>query len=71
MPAYLVQHRNGQRGDMLIEDPNLTLTFSGNWAIFADSNGTYLAIPADQAATIQRIDPDQDGQPEDKPAPGR
>ena len=71
MPAYLVQHRNGQRGDMLIEDPNLTLTFSGNWAVFTDGNGTYLAIPAEQAASIQRIDPDQDGQPEDKPAPGR
>lgn len=71
MPAYIVQHPKGQRGDMLIEDPNLTLTFSGNWAIFADSNGTYLAIPAEQAASIQRIDADSAGQTEDKPAPGR
>lgn len=71
MPAYLVQHRNGQRGDILIEDPNLTLTFSGNWAIFTDNNGPYLAIPAEQAAGIQRVDPEDPKQPEDQPAPGR
>ncbi|MFD8088624.1 hypothetical protein [Streptomyces malaysiensis] len=61
MPAYLVQHQRGQRDDILIDAPDLTLSFEGDWAIFSDSNGPSLAVPAERGATIQRIDPDEDG----------
>lgn len=62
MPAYLVQHRSGQRGDMLIEDPDLTVEYANGWAVFSDAAGPSLAIPADQVASVQRIDPDSDEQ---------
>jgi hypothetical protein len=71
MPAYLIHHRQGQRGDILIQEDDLTIQLRNGWATFRSAGSIALAIPADQIATIQRIDPDQDGQPEDKPAPGR
>lgn len=63
MPAYLITHAKNQRGDILVEDPELTLTFSGDWAIFSDGQGPSLAIPAEQGMSIQRVDEDQDQEP--------
>ncbi|MEU1663565.1 hypothetical protein ABZ547_08115 [Streptomyces sparsogenes] len=65
MSAYLVRHQRGQRDDILIDAPDLTLTFEGDWAIFSDSQGPSLAVPAERGATIQRIDPDDTGQEQD------
>jgi hypothetical protein len=60
MPAYLIQHPTEQRReDILIEDADLTLTFAGGWAVFADDR-VCLAVPAGQGAYIRRIDPGQD-----------
>lgn len=60
MPAYLITHPPRQQADdTLIEDSHLTLTFTGAWAIFSDTSGPILAIPADRGATIQRIDADE------------
>jgi hypothetical protein len=70
MPAYLVRNAARPREDILIEDDDLALTFAGNWAVFTDAAGVTLAIPAEQGASIQRIDPDDQGQPDDdRPAP--
>lgn len=67
MPAYLIKHKRGPSGDAIIEDPHLTLTFSGDWAIFSDTDGPTLALTTDQAASIQRLDPDDESN--DEPAP--
>lgn len=67
MPAYLIRHKGGQRDDALIEDPHLSLSFSGDWAIFSDADGPCLALTTDQATSIQRIDPDDETN--DRPAP--
>ena len=64
MPAYLVQHRGGQRGDMLVEDDKLAVHLTNGWIVFTDDDGpeaVVLALPADQVASIQRIDPDDAG----------
>lgn len=63
VPAYLVAHAKEPRGDILIEDPELTLTFSGDWAVFSDAQGPSLAIPAEQGVSITRVDEDQDPEP--------
>lgn len=63
MTAYLIRHKGGQRGDMLIEDDALTLAFSGNWAIFSDAAGPTFAVSTEQAASIERVEP-EDHQPE-------
>jgi hypothetical protein len=61
MPRYLVRYPRGQqRDDMLIED-DLTLTFSGDWAILEDPTGPALAIPAALGVLIERVDEPQDG----------
>jgi hypothetical protein len=66
MPAYLIQHSAEQRReDILVEDPDLVLTFTGGWAVFADGQGICLAIPGGQGAHIQRVD----DSPEQEPAP--
>ncbi|MGW7597217.1 hypothetical protein [Streptomyces antimycoticus] len=68
MPAYLIQHRGGQRGDMLISDDNLAVHITNGWIVFTDDDGpeaVVLALPAGQVASIQRIDPDTDGQEQD------
>ena len=60
MPAYLIQHpADKRREDVLVEDPNLTLTFQGEWAVFSDAEGVCLAIPSAQQAYIQRVDADE------------
>lgn len=57
MPRYLITHPKGQAGDdILVEDPDLTLTIQGDWAILSDLNGPCLAVPAHAGATITRID---------------
>lgn len=62
MPSYLIQHPTEQRReDILVEDDELTLTFASGWAIFTDSRGVCLAIPAGQGAHIQRVDEDTAG----------
>lgn len=59
MPRYLVLHPQGQkRDDVLIEGDDITLAFLGGWAVLSDSNGTCLAIPSGQGASIQRVDED-------------
>lgn len=64
-PAYLITHAKSQRGDILVEDPTLTLDIRDGWAIFTDHQGVALALPAEQVACIQRVDEGQD----QKPAP--
>ncbi|MFE6815249.1 hypothetical protein [Streptomyces sp. NPDC057677] len=60
MPAYLIRHPAEQRReDALVEDPDLSLTFSGGWAIFTDSKGVCLAIPSGQGAHIERVDQEE------------
>ena len=66
MPRYLITHPGKARDDILVEDPALTLALSEGWAVFTDSAGVCLAIPAEQGATIQRID----DQPEPAPTEG-
>lgn len=57
MPRYLVVHQHAQkRDDVLIEGDDVTLDFRGGWAVLSDSNGTCLAIPSGQGASIQRVD---------------
>ncbi|MFI2354670.1 hypothetical protein ACH5AG_08285 [Streptomyces anulatus] len=56
MPAYLIRHPGKASDDILLQDDPLTLTFTGNWAIFADAGGTCLAIPAEAGAHIERVD---------------
>jgi len=64
MPAYLIQHPAEQRReDILIDDPQLALTFTGGWAVFTDSQGICFAIPSGQGAHIQRVDEGQDQEP--------
>lgn len=53
--TYLITYPKGQGEDVLIEDPALTLTFTGGWAVFSDDRGPCLAVPSG-TATIQRID---------------
>jgi len=69
MPAYLIQHpADKRREDILIEDPQLTLSFQGGWAVFTDTDGVCLAVPSGQGAHIQRVDADQDDTAQGQPA---
>ncbi|MGW3321133.1 hypothetical protein [Streptomyces virginiae] len=64
MPRYAITHPKGKQGeDILIEDPELTLTIQGAWAVLSDPQGACLALPAHSGATITRID-----ELEDEPA---
>lgn len=57
MPAYLVVLQGDTvRGDMLIQDDTLTLDVRGEWALFTDSTGLALALPAGRVAYIERTD---------------
>lgn len=61
MPRYLITHPKGKQGeDILIEDPDLTLTIQGGWAVLADGQGPCLALSAHAGATITRIDEQAD-----------
>jgi hypothetical protein len=69
MPAYLIQHPAEQRReDVLIEDDELTLTFTGGWAVFIDPDGVCLAIPSGQGVHLQRVDStaEEQTEPQDK-----
>ncbi|MET7924736.1 hypothetical protein ABZT43_12220 [Streptomyces sp. NPDC005349] len=63
MPAYLIQHAAGQRGDMLIEDA-LSLEIRDGWAIVTDGQGIAVAMPTEHVACITRVDEPQDQEPE-------
>ena len=65
MPSYLVIHAENKRGDMLIEDPALTLAFEAGWVVFRDKisferGSVVLALPAEQVASVQRVDEPHD-----------
>ena len=60
MPAYLISHAAGQRGDMLVEDDALTLEIRDGWAILTDQAGIAVAIPTEHVASIQRVDEPQE-----------
>lgn len=62
MARYLIRHPGKQSDDILIEDPTLALDFHGNWAVFSDKEGIYLALPANEAQ-IERVDEAQDHEP--------
>ena len=64
MPAYLVAHAKNQRGDALIEDPDLTLQIHDGWAILTDALGIAYAVPTEQVASIHRVDEDQEPAPQ-------
>jgi hypothetical protein len=73
MGAYLVVHAERRGDDTVIEDPNLTVEFVDGWVLFKDRdlikpNRVALAIPATQVLRVERVDEEQDPQPE-KPAP--
>jgi hypothetical protein len=63
VPAYLISHSAGQRGDVLVEDPALTLQIRDGWAILTDEQGIALALPTEHVACIQRVDEPQDPEP--------
>lgn len=64
MPAYLVAHAKNQRGDMLIQDADLTLDIRDGWAVFTDGQGIAYAVPTEHVASIQRVDQDQEPAPQ-------
>lgn len=65
MTRYLIAYPKGQGEDILAEDPDLTLTIEGAWAVLTDPLGPCIAVPAHAGATITRIDEPQDQQPEE------
>lgn len=68
MPRYLISFPGGQGRDDYRIDDDLTLNFSGDWAIFSDEHGPNYAIPAQLGVTIERVDEDQTPTHQ-KPAP--
>lgn len=64
MPRYLIAHAKNQRGDMLVEDPDLTLEIRDGWAILTDGQGIALALPTEQVASIQRVDEETEPAPQ-------
>lgn len=68
MPAYRITHAENKRGDMLIEDPALRLAFEAGWVVFRDKisfeqGSVVLALPAEQVASVQRVDEPQEHEP--------
>ena len=64
MPRYLIAHAKNQRGDMLVEDPELTLEIRDGWAILADGQGIALALPTEQVDSIRRLDEEAEPAPQ-------
>ena len=60
MPRYLIQYPGSQGRDDFRIDDDLTLTFSGDWAIFNDDHGASCAVPAGLGVIIERVDEPQD-----------
>ncbi|MBI0293305.1 hypothetical protein JBE04_02020 [Streptomyces sp. PRKS01-29] len=52
-------------GDLIIEDPELTLDLGIHWATFNDSHGLALTVSRDRVLSIQRLD-----EPPEDPAEG-
>lgn len=68
MAAYLVIHpRDQHRDDLRICGDDITLHFEAGWAIFTDSQGVCLALPAGQGASIQRDDEPSELGPDEGP----
>lgn len=51
-------------GDVIIEDPQLTLDLSADWATFNDDRGLALAVPRARVRSIQRLDEPPEMQPD-------
>lgn len=69
MPAYLVVHAERRSDDTVIEDRDLTVEFVDGWVLFKDRdlikpNRVALAIPAAQVLRVERVDEEQDTEPE-------
>lgn len=60
MPRWLIQYPGSQGRDDFRIDDDLTLTFSGDWAIFNDDRGASYAVPAGLGIVIERVDEEQD-----------
>lgn len=43
-------------GDLFIDDPELALDLSADWATFNDGRGLALAVPRNRVLSIQRLD---------------
>lgn len=43
-------------GDLIIDDPELTLDLDADWATFNDGRGLALAVPRNRVLSIQRLD---------------
>lgn len=63
MPRYLIAHAAGPSGNVYIDEPDLALELTDQWALFTTPVGLALAIPIQHIAYIQRDD-EQDKQPE-------
>lgn len=59
MPRWLIQFPGGQGRDDYRIDDDLTLSFSGDWAIFSDGHGPSYVVPAGLGITIERVDEPQ------------
>jgi len=67
MPRWLIQYPGGQGRDDYRIDDDLTLAFSGDWAIFNDQHGPSYVVPAGLGITIERVDEPQ--APNQEPVP--
>ncbi|WP_033227135.1 hypothetical protein [Streptomyces sp. NRRL F-6674] len=63
MPAYLITHAESRRGDILVEDDDLVLSLTEQWACLSDATGIVLAVPIAQVASVMRVDDKQDHEP--------
>lgn len=68
MPRWLIQYPGSQGRDDFRIDDDLTLTFSGDWAIFNDDRGASYAVPAGLGIVIERVDEPTDTT-DQEPAP--
>lgn len=66
MPGYLIRHAKGPHGDIHIEDPGLTVKLRAGWLYIHDTHDQLvLAVPAEQIASVQRVDEDQEQRAEE------
>ncbi|MFD9150579.1 hypothetical protein [Streptomyces diastaticus] len=63
MPAYLITHAESRRGDILVEDDDLVLSLTEQWARLSDATGIVLAVPITQVASVMRVDDQKDHEP--------
>ncbi|MER7053477.1 hypothetical protein ACH4MG_27100 [Streptomyces sp. NPDC017454] len=68
MPRWLIQFPGSQGRDDFRIDDDLSLNFSGDWAIFTDQHGPSYALPAGLGVIIERVDEPQDPEHQE-PAP--